>query len=246
MSDNERTNFDRIAQFYDEDAADLFAESVITPTVDLLAEQAGSGRALELGIGTGRIALPLAERGVSVSGIDASESMVAVMRTKPGGGAEAIPVVIGDFATASVEGSFSLIYVVFNTFNNLRTQDKQVACFQNVAGHLESGARFVIEMFVPDLEGIGPGQNVKVLRADARGFGFSVYDLVRQRLTNIHFSIRKDGIQSFTAEGRYIWPAELDLMAQLAGLSLRERWAGWEREPFTDASRSHVSIYEKP
>jgi SAM-dependent methyltransferase len=244
MPDDESTSFDPVADFYDESAAEMFTDSVVTPVVDLLAELAGHGPALELGIGTGRIALPLAARGVSVTGIDASVKMVEKLREKPGGGD--IPVVIGDFATAAAEGEFSLAYAVFNAIWNLRTQDRQVACFQNVARHLKPGGHFVIELFVPDLLNISPGHNIRPFRANSTGMSFDVYDVVEQRLTSHHFWIGEQGMRSFASEGRYAWPAELDLMAQLAGMTLTHRWAGWHREPFTEASRSHVSVYAKP
>jgi SAM-dependent methyltransferase len=222
----------------------MFTDAAVTPVVDMLAELAGSGRALELGIGTGRIALPLAARGVPVSGIDASQKMVEKMREKPGG--RDIKVVIGDHATASVEGEFSLAYAVFNAIWNLRSQEKQVACFQNVARHLEPAGHFVIELFVPDLLNISPGHSIKPFRADSSGMSFDVYDdVVGQRLTSHHFWIGKQGMRSFASGGRWVWPAELDLMAQLAGMQLSDRWGGWKREPFTDSSRFHVSVYTK-
>jgi SAM-dependent methyltransferase len=243
MPDDESTSFDPVADFYDESSAAMFADSVVTPVVDLLVELAGSGRALELGIGTGRIALPLAARGVPVIGIDASVKMVEKLREKPGGGD--IPVVIGDFATASIEGEYSLAYAVFNAIWNLRTQDKQVACFQNVARHLTPGGHFLVELFVPDLLNISPGHNIQPFRADATGMSFDVYDIVAQRSISHHFWIGNHGMRSSSTEGRYVWPAELDLMAQLAGMRLADRWGAWKREPFTENSRSHVSIYTK-
>ncbi len=243
MPDDESTSFDSIAGFYDASAAPMFADSVVGPVVDLLAELAGSGRALELGIGTGRIALPLAARGVPVSGIDASVKMVEKMREKPGG--SDIPVAIGDFATTSVEGEYSLAYAVFNAIWNLRTQDKQVACFQNVARHLTPGGHFVVELFVPDLLNISPGHNIQPIRVDSQGFSFDAYDVVTQRLTSHHFWIGNQGIRAFPSEGRYVWPSELDLMARLADMTLANRWGGWKREPFTESSRSHISDYVK-
>jgi SAM-dependent methyltransferase len=243
MANDESTSFDPVAEFYDASAAHMFADAVVNPTVDLLAELAGSGRALELGIGTGRIALPLAARGVSVSGIDASQKMVEKLREKPGG--KDIPVVIGDFADASFEGKFSLAFLVFNGLWNLRTQGKQLACFENVARHLAPAGRFVIELFVPDLQNISPGHNINPIRADENGMSFDVYDVVTQRLTSHHFWITRGGLRSFPSDGRYAWPAEIDLMAQLAGMKLSDRWGGWQREPFTESSRSHVSVYQK-
>lgn len=243
MSDDESTSFDPVADFYDASAAPMFDDSVVSPVVDLLVELAGSGRALELGIGTGRIALPFAARGVVVSGIDASVRMVEKLREKPGG--SDIPVVIGDFATASVEGEFSMAFAVFNAIWNLRTQDKQTACFQNVARHLQPGGHFVVELFVPDLLAISPGHNIQPIRADTTGMSFDVYDVITQRLTSHHYWIGKQGIRAFASEGRYVWPSELDLMARISGMTLANRWGGWKREPFTEHSRSHVSLYVK-
>lgn len=244
MNGDESTSFDSVAPFYDATSAGMFAPEVVIPTVDLLAELAGSGKALELGIGTGRIALPLAARGVAVSGIDASEAMVAKLREKPGG--EDIEVVIGDYSSTFVAGSFSLVYLVFNGLWNLRTQEKQVACFQNVANHLEAGGHFLIELFVPDLHGIAPGHNINVFRAERSGMSFDVYDVVSQSLTSNHFWVGEKGRTTVSSvPGRYAWPTEIDLMARLAGMRLRDRWAGWKGEPFTEASRSHVSVYVK-
>lgn len=234
---------ERVAAVYDDLAADTFDAAVVTPVVDMLAELAGDGRALELGIGTGRIALPLAERGVRVHGIDSSEPMVARMRAKPGG--KEIDVIIGDFATATADGEFSLVYLVANTIFNLITQDEQVACCHNVARHLGAGRCFVIEAAVPDLQRLPPGQNISVIGVDSRRISFDVYDVVAQRLTSQHFVISEQGISSYPVEVRYAWPSELDLMARLAGLRLRDRWGGWKREPFTSVTRSHVSVYEK-
>jgi SAM-dependent methyltransferase len=234
---------ERVAAVYDDLVADMFEPAVVEPAVDLLAELAGAGSALEFGIGTGRIALPLAERGVPVRGIDASEAMVSRLRGKPGG--DAIDVTIGDFATTRVDGQFSLAYLVFNTIFNLVTQDEQVSCFENAARHLESGGAFVIENGVPELQRLPVGQNINVIGVDAREMSFDVYDVVTQGLTSHHFVISDERINSFPFEGRYVWPSELDLMARLAGMSLRDRWAGWKREPFTSVSSSHVSVYVK-
>ena len=235
---------EREAAVYDDHAADMFDPAVVTPVVDMLAGLAGEGDALEFGIGTGRIALPLAERGVRVQGIDASKAMAARLRAKPGG--EELDVTIGDFSTTRVDGRFSLVYLVFNTIFNLITQDEQVACFRNAAAHLDAGGCFVVELEVPDLQRLPPGQNISVIGVDARTMSFDVYDVLTQRLTSHHFVVSDERISSYPVEGRYAWPAELDLMARLAGLSLRERWAGWKREPFTSLSRSHVSVYVKP
>jgi SAM-dependent methyltransferase len=235
---------EREAAVYDDHVAEMFDPAAVTPVVETLSELAGGGAALEMGIGTGRIALPLAERGVPVHGIDASAAMVAKLRTKTGN--DAIDVTIGDFATARVDGRFALVYLIFNTIFNLRTQDEQVACFQNAADHLDSGGHFVIELGVPDLQRLPPGQDVFVYAVDARTMSFDVYDVVTQRLTSNHFVVDDGRVSSYPVEGRYAWPSELDLMARLAGMCLRERWGGWKREPFTSLSRSHVSIYEKP
>lgn len=234
---------ERIAARYDESAADMFEPAVIDPVVDVLAEFAGSGRALELGIGTGRIALPLARRGVPVHGIELSNAMVARLRAKPGG--EEIGVTIGDFATASVDGTFSVAYLVFNTILNLTTQEAQVACFRNVAAHLEPGGHFVLEVMVPDLQRLPPGETLLPFHVSETRWSFDEYAVARQGLTSHHFRIIDGKLDRSSVPFRYAWPAELDLMAQLAGLTLRERWGDWTREPFTNDSRKHVSIWEK-
>jgi len=222
----------------------MFDPAVVTPMVDVLADLAGDGDVLEMGIGTGRIALPLVARGIRVHGVDASSAMVAKLRAKPGN--DAIDVAIGDFSTTRVDGQFSLVYLIFNTIFNLKTQDEQVACFANAATHLAPGGHFVIELEVPNLRRLPPGQDVFVFRVDARTMSFDTYDVVTQGLTSNHFVLEEDGrVSSYPVEGRYAWPSELDLMARVAGLRLRERWGGWKREPFTSLSRSHVSIYEK-
>jgi SAM-dependent methyltransferase len=236
---------ERIAAGYDESAAEMFDAAVVEPAVDLLVELAGQGRALELGIGTGRIALPLAQRGVPVHGIDLSEAMVARLRAKPG--SDAIGVSIGDFATARVQGSFSLVYVVFNTIGNLTTQASQVACFRNAASHLEPGGCFVVELLVPDLRRLPPGDMFRVFSRRGDAWGIDEYDVATQGLTSHHLDVTNDGtIETVSFPFRYAWPSELDLMAQLAGMTLRERLGGWNREPFTSESRSHISIWTKP
>ena len=234
---------ERVAARYDESSTDMFDPEVVEPAVDLLAELAGSGRALELGIGTGRIALPLAQRGVRMHGIDLSQAMVARLRAKPG--AEQIGVTIGDFATTRVEGSFSLAYLVFNTIMNLTTQDAQVACFQNVAAHLEPGGCFVIEVGVPALQRLPPGETVRPFDVSATHLGFDEYDVARQGLISHHYSLVDGELEVVSMPFRYVWPAELDLMARLAGLTLRERWSNWQREPFTSESTDHVSVWQK-
>jgi SAM-dependent methyltransferase len=235
---------ERIASRYDDSSAEMFAAEAVEPAVELLAELAGGARALELGIGTGRIALPLAQRGVEVHGIDLSSAMVARLREKPGG--EEIPVAIGDFASTRVDGAFRLAYLVFNTINNLTTQAEQVACFRNVAAHLEPGGRFVIEVAVPDLRRLPPGETMHVFDASEGHWGIDEYDVASQGLVSHHFSVVDGVIERVSMPFRYVWPSELDLMAELAGMRLRDRWSGWGREPFTSESRQHVSVWEKP
>ena len=235
---------ERVAAHYDERSAEMSEPAVVAPVVDLLAGFAADGGALEFGIGTGRIALPLAERGVRVVGIDNSEAMLARLRAKPG--AEAIEAVNGDFASTRVEGEFSLVYLVFNTISNLVTQDAQVACFENAAAHLRSGGRFVIENGVPALQKLPPGQTVLPFRADPEGVSYDVYDVITQRFSSQHFYIVDGRMEAFRVEFRYAWPAELELMAVVAGMRLESRWAGWPGEPVTALSPSHVSVYEKP
>ena len=233
-----------VAASYDDDSADMFQPSVIEPTVEFLATLAGDGAALELGIGTGRIALPLAHRGIKVHGIDLSEAMVARLRAKPG--AEQINVAVGDFATTSVPGRFALAYLVFNTIENLTSQDEQVACFQNVAAHLAPGGCFVIEVEVPQLQRLPPGETVRAFALTPTHLGFDEFDVANQGLISHHYSVVDGELRLHSMPFRYVWPAELDLMARLAGMTLRERWAGWRREPFTGESTKHVSVWEKP
>ena len=235
---------ERVAERYDESSADMFDPAVIEPTVDFLAGLAGDGAALELGIGTGRIALPLSERGVRVHGIDLSEEMAAKLREKPG--AEKIEVTIGDFASTRVDGTFSLAYLVYNTIGNLTTQDAQAACFENVAAHLEPGGCFVIELEVPRLRTLPPGQRFQVFDFSETHVGIDEYDVANQGLVSHHFSLVDGTWQLLSMPFRSVTPAELDLMARLAGMTLRERWSGWQREPFTSESTKHVSVWEKP
>src|SRR5215204_4778036 len=222
----------------------MFDAAVVDPVVDFLVELAGTGRALELGVGTGRIALPLARRGVSVHGIDLSEAMIARLRAKPGG--DEIGVTIGDFATTSVDGPFSVAYLVFNTIMNLTTQDAQIACFRNVAAHLEPGACFVVEVGVPSLRRLPPGETIHAFHVSETRWGIDEFDVARQGLTSHHFVVVDGKLEHVSIPFRYVWPAELDLMAELAGMSLRERWSDWRREPFTSESEKHVSVWEKP
>jgi len=235
---------ERVAARYDESAAEIFDPAVVDPVVELLVELAGSGRALELGIGTGRIALPLAQRGVAVHGIELSKAMVARLRAKPGGAD--IGLTIGDFATTTADGTFSVAYLVFNTISNLTTQAAQVACFRNVAAHLEPGGCFLIEVVVPDLQRLPPGGTILPLYVSKTRWGFDEYDVASQGLTSHHFEVVDGRVERVSIPFRYAWPSELDLMAELAGLRLRGRWSGWKREPFTSDSRKHVSVWEKP
>ena len=211
--------------------------------MSFLAGLAGAGPALEFGIGTGRIALPLSQRGVRVHGIDLSEAMVAKLREKPG--ADAIEVTIGDFASTRVGGTFQLVYLVFNTIENLTTQDDQVACFRNAAAHLEPGGCFVIEVMVPDLRRLPPGEIIRPFSITPEYLGFDEYDVATQRLVSHHYTVRDGQLEMRSVPFRYVWPSELDLMAQLAGMSLRERWGDWQREPFTSDSNGHVSVWQK-
>jgi SAM-dependent methyltransferase len=230
-----------VASRYDETHGEMFDPGVVEPAVTFLAGLAGDGRALELGIGTGRIALPLSQRGVTVHGIDLSEAMVARLRAKPG--ADAIGVTTGDFATTKVDGAFRLAYLVFNTIMNLTAQDQQVACFANAADHLEPGGCFVVEVGVPSLQRLPPGETVRPFDVSPSHLGFDEYDIANQGLISHHYW-PLDGRQASTPF-RYVWPSELDLMALLAGMTLRGRWSGWKREPFTSESTKHVSVWEK-
>ena len=232
-----------VASHYDETTADMRDPGVLDPTVAFLAGLAGDGHALEFGIGTGRIALPLSRRGVPVHGVDLSDAMVARLREKPG--ADAIGVTIGDFASTRVDGSFRLVYLVFNTIMNLTTQDEQVACFRNAAAHLEPGGCFLIEVGVPQLRRLPPGETFHVFAASETHWGFDEYDVANQGLVSHHFTLRDGQIAQRSIPFRYVWPAELDLMAELAGMRLRDRWSGWHREPFTSESRKHISVWEK-
>jgi SAM-dependent methyltransferase len=234
---------ERVAARYDESSAEMFEPAVVDPAVDFLAGLAGGGAALELGVGTGRIALPLAGRGVRVHGIDLSEAMVARLRAKPG--AERVGVTVGDFATTTVGGTFSVAYLVFNTIMNLTTQDGQVACFRNVAAHLRPGGCFVVEVGVPALQRLPPGETVRPFHVSATRLGFDEYDVASQGLVSHHYSVVDGRFEVASVPFRYVWPSELDLMARLAGMTLRERWGGWKREPFTSDSTAHVSVWEK-
>lgn len=232
-----------VAARYDDDPT-MFRPDVLGPAVDVLAELAGDGAALEFAVGTGRVALPLATRGVSVSGIELSRAMSDRLRAKDD--ARSVHVTIGDMATTRVEGAFRLVYLVYNSLGNLMTQDQQVACFANAAAHLEPGGYFLVEVGVPDLRRLPPGEDARVF-AHAPGYvGYDRYtDLVAQQAVSHHFTVHGSGIREETTPFRFVWPSELDLMARLAGMSLCERWAGWDRTPFTGESTTHVSVWEK-
>ena len=235
---------EQVAARYDEVSSDMFDTAVTGPAVDMLARLAGDGAALEFAIGTGRIAVPLAERGVKVAGMDNSGAMLAKLREKPG--AEGIEAVEGDMATTRVPGEFTVAYLVFNTIFNLTTQDAQVACFENAAAHLVGGGRFVIETRVPELQKLPLGQTIVHARSETNRISNYVYDVVTQGLMAQHYFIRDDGtVEASPVPMRYAWPAELDLMARLAGMRLEHRWGGWQGEPFTARSSSHVSVYVK-
>ncbi len=236
---------EKTAARYDASTSDRASKEVLGPTVAFLAQLAGKGRALELAIGTGRVAIPLAASGVKVAGIDLSEAMVRRLRQKAGG--EAVPVVVGDMTTTLVPGRFSLVYLVFNGLSNLTSQAEQVACFHNAARHLDAGGRFVIELFVPALRRLPPGQSAVPFDVSEDHLGFDTYDTVSQLCASHHYWREEDGtVGSSAGTFRYAWPAECDLMAALAGLSLESRFSGWEKEPFTAESESHVSVYAKP
>jgi SAM-dependent methyltransferase len=235
---------ERFAARYDENSADMFEPAVVDPAVDLLADLAGGGAALEFGIGTGRIALPLSRRGVRVHGIDLSSAMIARLQNKPG--AADIGVTIGDFASATVGRTFRLVYLVFNTIMNLTSQDEQVAALRNAAAHLEPGGCFVIEVGVPDLQRLPPGETVRPFTVTPTRLGFDEYDIAAQGLISHHYRVVDGRLDVVSVPFRYVWPSELDLMAQLTGMRLRERWSDWDREPFTSDSTAHVSVWEKP
>jgi SAM-dependent methyltransferase len=233
------------AQSYDTPGEGMFAPEVLGPAVDLLAELAGDGRALEFAIGTGRVAIPLAQRGVPVTGIELSRPMIEQLRTKAD--EATIPVIAGDMATARAPGAYTLVYLVFNTISNLLTQAEQVDCFRNAARHLEPGGRFVIENGVPSLRELPPGQQGIVFTSQPGYIGVDTYDVLRQHLVSHHFRFGA-GRQArvYSSPHRYIWPSELDLMAQLAGFELASRHADWSGTEFTAESRSHVSVYRLP
>jgi hypothetical protein len=225
------------------DGGPMFSPEVLDPTVDFLAALAGDGAALEFGIGTGRVAIPLSQRGLRVHGIDLSEAMVAKLREKPG--AERIGTTIGDFAKVRIGETFSLVYLVFNTIGNLTTQNDQVSCFQNAADHLEPRGSFVIEVGVPQLRRLPPGETVRPFDVSDDHLGFDEFDVANQGLISHHFWSEDGAWRGSSIPFRYVWPSELDLMARLAGMRLRERWSDWDRSPFLSESRKHVSVWEQ-
>ena len=233
-----------VARRYDESVAGMFEPEAVQAAVTFIAAFAGAGRALELGIGTGRIGLPLAQAGVPVHGIELSRAMVARLRAKPGG--EDIPVAIGDFATTTVEGAFTVAYLVFNTIVNLTSQAEQVACFRNVAAHLEPGGCFIVEVDIPELRLLPPGETFRPFHVSESKWGIDEYDVANQGLTSHHLELVDGQLERFSVPFRYVWPSELDLMAQMAGMRLRERWSDWSRTPFTSDSAAHISVWEKP
>jgi SAM-dependent methyltransferase len=234
---------ERVARTYEAKWPELFDPAAIDPVVAFLADLAGAGAALELGIGTGRIAIPLSQRGVPVHGIDLSPHMISQLHAKPG--SDEIGVTIGDFSTTRVDGSFQLAYLVRNTITNLTSQEDQVACFRNVATHLEPGGCFVIENYIPQLQRLPPGETVHAFTVTPTHLGFEEYDVAAQIAVSHHYWMVDGRVETYSTPHRYLWPSELDLMARLAGMSLRERWGDWTRAPFTSESRSHVSVWEK-
>jgi SAM-dependent methyltransferase len=233
-----------IAQRYETLWPELFDPAVVDPAVSFLAELAGTGPALELGIGTGRIALPLTRRGIRVHGVELSPAMAAQLHAQPGG--SDIGVTIGDFTSATVGTAFRLVYLARNTITNLTSQDEQIDAFRNAARHLEPGGCFVIENYIPELQRLPPGETVRVFTATPDHLGFEDYDVATQIAYSHHYWIIDGQLKTFSSPHRYAWPSELDLMARLAGMSRRERWSDWNREPFTRDSRSHISVWEKP
>ena len=243
MNQTEIWNVDT-ARTYDTPGTGMFSPEVLDPTVTRLAELADGGRALEFAIGTGRVAVPLLERGVPVVGIELSQPMVDQLRTKRD--EISLPVVQGDMASATAPGTYSLVYLVYNTISNLLTQGEQVACFRNAARHLGPGGRFVIEIWVPELRKLPPGQDAVVFATEPGYIGLDTYDVLNQRVVSHHFRFDEDGATRLSrTPHRYVWPSELDLMAQLSGFSLESRHADWIGSPFTADSRSHVSVYRR-
>ncbi|MFE6037361.1 class I SAM-dependent DNA methyltransferase [Streptomyces sp. NPDC056452] len=235
---------EQVALGYDESSAHMYTPEVLGPTVDFLERRAGQGPALEFAVGTGRVALPLSARGIRVAGIEKSEPMARELARRPGGSDVALTA--GDMTTCRAPGTFSLVYLVYNAITCLLTQDEQVACFRNAARHLGPGGRFVIEVFVPELQRLPPGETARPFHIGEHHVGFDTYDLVNQQLVSHHYTIVDGQGSTFLSPHRYAWPSELDLMAKLAGLDLSGRWADWNEAPFTASSRSHVSVWQKP
>jgi SAM-dependent methyltransferase len=234
---------ERIAARYETYWPEQFEPAAIEPVVNFLAGLAGDGRALELGIGTGRIALPLSRQGVRVHGIELSPAMVARLQAQPG--ADKIGITIGDFATTTVGGAFRLAYLVRNTITNLTSQDEQAECFRTVAAQLEPGGCFVIENYIPQLQRLPPGQTTRVFSATPAHLGFEQYDIAAQIAVSHHYWVIDGQLETLSTPHRYLWPSELDLMAKIAELTLRERWSNWNHEPFTSDSTMHISVWEK-
>jgi SAM-dependent methyltransferase len=235
---------EEVAAGYDDGVGPMFDIDLLARTVDRLAELADGAAALEFAVGTGRVALPLAARGVPVSGIELSTAMADRLRAKDS--AHRVDVTIGDMAITRVRGTFRLVYLVFNTIGNLTTQDEQVACFANAAAHLEPGGAFLVEVGVPDLRRVPPGEDARVFAHSPGYVGYDRYtDFVAQQATSHHFVTGDGGIRELRTPFRYVWPSELDLMAKLAGMTLHERWADWNRSPFTGESPSHISIWRR-
>ncbi|WP_432561601.1 methyltransferase domain-containing protein [Kineococcus sp. SYSU DK003] len=234
-----------VARGYDDSTDPRFGPEVLGATCDVLADLAGTGRALEFAIGTGRVGLALAVRGVPVAGIELSEAMASRLRAKDVD--SRVELVLGDMATTRVRGQFSLVYLVYNTITNLLEQDEQVECFVNAAAHLAPGGYFLVEVGIPSLQRLPPGETARPFQLDRDHLGFDSYDLVACRLTSHHYSFAPDGtVSTFESHHRYAWPAEYDLMARIAGLEPHARWADWDRSEFTASSRSHVSVWRKP
>ena len=234
-----------IAASYDEAVADRFTEAAVAPAVKLLAELAGNGTAVEFAVGTGRLALPLALSGTTVKGIDFSEPMLAELRKKQG--AEAVSLTLGDITETLVCSDATLVYLVFNTIGNLRTQSQQTACFRNAAAHLRSGGRFVIENNLPKINQLPAGETIRPFDISPGHIGFDEYvDRVNQIMISHHYFITGDRVRNVSGAFRYVWPSELDLMAELSGMTLENRWSDWERSPFTGDSSAHVSVFRKP
>ncbi|MFD9498008.1 class I SAM-dependent DNA methyltransferase [Streptomyces sp. NPDC060035] len=235
---------EQVAQTYDESSAHMYTPEVLGPTVDFLERRAGRGPALEFAVGTGRVALPLSARGIRVAGIEKSEAMARELARKPDG--RHVAVTVGDMTSCQAPDAFSLVYLVYNAITCLLSQDEQVACFRNAARHLEPGGRLVIEVFVPDLQRLPPGETARPFHVGEHHVGFDTYDVLNQHVVSHHYTIVDGRGSTFLSPHRYVWPSELDLMAELAGLELSERWADWNEAPFAASSRSHVSMWRKP